>query len=56
MTSEDPSMTKSVTVQIAPGDLQILKDNAAMLNRLSEYLLIHENITGEEFQDLLNAA
>lgn len=36
--------------------MQILKDNAAMLNRLSEYLLIHENITGEEFQDLLNAA
>jgi hypothetical protein len=25
MTSEDPSMTKSVTVQIAPGELQILK-------------------------------
>ena len=36
--------------------MQILKDNASMLNRLSEYLLIHENITGEEFQDLLNAA
>ena len=32
---------------------EILRNDAATLNRLSEYLLIHENITGDEFKDLL---
>ena len=32
---------------------QILKDNAATLNRLSQYLLENENITGDEFMALL---
>ena len=32
---------------------EILRNDAATLNRLSEYLLIHENITGDEFSDLL---
>ena len=36
--------------------MEILRNDAAILNRLAEYLLIHENITGDEFQDLLNAA
>lgn len=31
MTSKEPSMSKSVTVQIAPGDLQILKNNGYTL-------------------------
>ena len=31
----------------------ILRDDAATLNRLAEYLLIHENITGDEFKELL---
>ena len=35
---------------------EILRNDAATLNRLAEYLLLHENITGDEFQDLLNAA
>ena len=36
--------------------MEILRNDAATLNRLAEYLLLHENITGDEFQDLLNAA
>ena len=36
--------------------MEILRNDAATLNRLAEYLLIHENITGDEFQDLLDAA
>ncbi|MDO4295654.1 MAG: ATP-dependent zinc metalloprotease FtsH [bacterium] len=32
--------------------LQILKDNAAKLNELSEYLLEKETITGEEFMEI----
>ena len=32
---------------------QILRDNAATLNRLSQYLLENENITGDEFMALL---
>ena len=32
---------------------EILKDNAATLNRLSQYLLENENITGDEFMALL---
>ena len=34
--------------------LAILRDNAVLLNRLAQYLLIHENITGDEFMDLMN--
>ena len=36
--------------------MEILRNDAATLKRLAEYLLLHENITGDEFQDLLNAA
>ena len=32
---------------------QILRDNAASLNRLSQYLLENENISGDEFMELL---
>ena len=31
-----------------------LRDNAAQLNSLSEYLLMNENITGDEFKEVLN--
>ena len=31
-----------------------LRENAAMLNKLAEYLLMHENITGEEFMQILS--
>ena len=34
--------------------LDILKDHAAKLNELSEYLLERETITGEEFMEILN--
>ncbi len=34
--------------------MQILKDNAAKLNELSEYLLEKETISGEEFMEILN--
>lgn len=52
MTSEDPSMTKSVTVQIAPGDLQILKDNGYTLcfARCVEYSY---SVTWQSFPDYL---
>ena len=33
--------------------MTILRDNAATLNRLAQYLLAHENITGDEFMQLL---
>ncbi len=33
----------------------ILRDNAAKLNELAQYLLERETITGEEFMDILNA-
>ena len=36
--------------------LSILRDNAATLNRLSQYLLENENITGEEFMALVGNA
>ena len=32
---------------------QILRDNAASLNRLAQYLLENENISGDEFMSLL---
>ena len=32
-----------------------LQNNAAMLNKLAEYLLMHENITGDEFMQILQA-
>jgi len=32
-----------------------LRENAAMLNKLAEYLLMHENITGDEFQAVLDS-
>jgi len=64
MTSEDPSMTKSVAVQIAPGDLQILKDNGYTLcfarcvensysvtwQSFSEYLDSNSFAWSEQFQ------
>ena len=34
--------------------MEILKENAAKLNELSEYLLERETITGEEFMEILN--
>lgn len=34
--------------------MNILKENAAKLNELSEYLLERETITGEEFMEILN--
>lgn len=34
--------------------MNILRENAAKLNELSEYLLEKETITGEEFMDILN--
>jgi len=33
--------------------MTILRENAEDLNRLAQYLLLHENITGEEFMSLL---
>jgi len=32
-----------------------LRSDAAMLNKLAEYLLMHENITGDEFMQILRA-
>ena len=33
--------------------MNTLKNDAAMLNKLAEYLLMHENITGDEFMSIL---
>ena len=35
--------------------MQVLRDNAATLNHLAEYLLLHENITGDEMRQLMEA-
>ena len=35
--------------------MNVLKNDAAMLNKLAEYLLMHENITGDEFMQILQA-
>jgi len=32
--------------------METLRENASLLNRLSEYLLIHENITGDEMMQV----
>lgn len=32
-----------------------LRENAAMLNKLAEYLLMHENITGDEMMQLMRS-
>ena len=34
--------------------LKTLRENAALLNHLAEYLLLHENITGDEFMQLVH--
>ena len=36
--------------------MNTLKNDAAMLNKLAEYLLMHENITGDEFMSILKQA
>jgi len=36
--------------------IELIEDNAQALERISAYLLDKENITGEEFMDLLKAA
>ena len=33
--------------------MKTLRENAGMLNKLAEYLLMHENITGDEFMQIL---
>ena len=35
--------------------MKTLRENAGMLNKLAEYLLMHENITGDEFMQILQA-
>jgi len=35
------------------GAMKVLKENASTLNHLAEYLLMHENITGEEMVQLV---
>lgn len=49
----DDEVIRTVKTQYEKA-LEILKDHAAKLNELSEYLLERETITGEEFMEILN--
>ncbi len=49
----DDEVIRTVKTQYEKA-LTILKDHAAKLNELSEYLLERETITGEEFMEILN--
>ena len=49
----DDEVVRTVKTQYEKA-LDILKDHAAKLNELSEYLLERETITGEEFMEILN--
>ncbi len=49
----DDEVVRTVKTQYEKA-LGILKDHAAKLNELSEYLLERETITGEEFMEILN--
>ena len=44
---------KKLIQQAYDSAMKVLKENASTLNHLAEYLLIHENITGEEMMQLV---